>query len=400
VRIDLETWLSAPPDAVWPYVSDATKMCLWSRAPIRRLEPGDGDVPGAMGELREVSIPWPGTLGATLRVSKQDGRRSTRLEEVIEDSQPPSRLVYRVVRVIGGMPVRGHRGEMRLEPRNGGTRFTWDVSFEFGLPGIGAGMKRILLPQLEASLASLARVVVGAPGVATPPSPPLEEPEAELRRLRAESARILAEQRELAHALASAGDPKQWFSRIYALVTENQIAACDSGRVTHPAWVLRLVPRFHGYYMESLAAWQRDRGGESHWRSAFHGMERADATAASPFEAVIQCVLRGARAHIDEDLPRALAEVHFAHYRSRCTMARFRADYTLMGDVFREATDRLMHELPPERVSRFGRAVELLPREAKDALAARGAIDLPRARRKAFERGERIASLLARHAGE
>jgi len=38
VRLDLETWLSAPPDAVWPYVSDATKMSLWSLAPIRRLD--------------------------------------------------------------------------------------------------------------------------------------------------------------------------------------------------------------------------------------------------------------------------------------------------------------------------------------------------------------------------
>jgi uncharacterized protein YndB with AHSA1/START domain len=399
VRLDLATWLSAPPDAVWPYVSDATKMSLWSLAPIRRLEPGDGDVPGATGELREVSILWPAPLGAALRVRKKAGVRATRLEEVIEHSEPPRRLVYRVVRVKGGMPVRGHRGEMRLQPERGGTRLTWDVSFEFGLPGVGAGIKRILLPQLEESLASLARVVVGAPSLPLAPLAPLDESDAELRRLRDEARRILAEQRALASDLQRAGDPKQWFTRIYVKVTGNQIAACDSGRVQHPAWVLRLVPRFHAYYVESLAAWRRDRGGESHWRAAFHGMERSEAAAASPFEAVVQCILRGARAHIDEDLPRALAEVHFEHYRARCTMARFRADYALMGDVFHDASESLMHELPPELVSRLGRALDLLPREAKDALTARQAIDLPRARRKAFERGERIAALLAKHAG-
>ena len=380
MKLFLEQQLHVPAAAAWRFLVDPEKMNLWSDANIALLAPGDADEPGGVGAMRRVTIR---TLG-----------RETAFDEVIEVSEPPHRLVYRVVR---GLPIRDHRGEITLvdEP-SGGSRLTWTVDAEFLVPGMDAGAGMVLRSQLQSSLRTLARVSRGGPRAPVALVQPKRiDAELDLEPLWAEAKDILERQRKLAQRLREEGDPKAWFTRVYVLVTENQIALCRSGKVAHPAWVLRLIPRFHHYYVDNLLRARGERPGhaEEHWRHAFRGMERARRRMSDQGMAVVWGILRGAEAHIEEDLPRALADVYIEDYADVCSYARFRADYVLMAGVFRDAGQRIVDEMPKSYVPAPLRYLfPVLPLELKDAVFNRSYYDVPRARLKAFERGSRLVT--------
>lgn len=375
MKISLDQFLPVEPKLAWPFIADPALMNRWSRAPIHALALGDGGHPGGVGALRTVTLR---ALGKRIH-----------LEEVVERSDPPHRIVYRV---IGGAPLRNHRGEITLERAGRGCRLRWRVDYESPLSGVDHGMRWILERQLGDSLAKLAIVVREATPQPFPPSIHLEEPAQ--GRLWDDCEAILEEQRTLAESLENANDPKQWFARVYAFVTEEQLTLCRSGQIAHVPWVLRIVPRFHDYYVDNLRRWRAPSEGqaEAHWRSAFRAMEQADRWFKDPLAALAYGLAKGVQAHIEEDLPRALADVFVAEYAGVCDYARFRADYLLMGDVFRRASERLLARMPSRSFPLYARVLlPLLPREGQDAFIHRRFYDIPRERRRAFERGERLA---------
>ena len=374
LQIALARELAGSVEAVWPLLTDPARMNEWSEAPVRALAPGDGGRMDGVGALRRVLAPGP--------------TGEVRLLEVIEASEPPHRLVYRVVN--GPSMVKEHRGEQTLERLPaGGTRLRWEVRIELHVGAAEALVRSSLVPSLERSLDVLARLardaapepVRGARELSAVDTTPL------LREARA----ILEAQGQLAIELREANDPKWAFARVYELVTEAQLEHLAAGRVRHPEWVLHLVPRFHHYYTTNLEAW---RGGrrldvELPWAQSFAAAESADGGA----RALALGLGLGVRAHIEEDLPRALADVWITHFRERCDYARFRADYLSMGDIFEVAGERLLRELPAGVLPGWMRAMRaILPKPARDALTNANAYDVPRARRMAFERGARLAA--------
>lgn len=381
MRLHLEQHVAAPPETLWPHVTEPARMNRWSLATISAGEPGDGGGLDGIGAQREVRLRTP--LGPV------------RLREVIWDAAPPARLVYRVV---AEPPLRRHRGELRLEPAGGGTRLTWDVEAELLVPGLGAAMAILLRRQLARSLAELAALAARGELAARAPSPaPRPDPDEglDLAPLYQAAAAVAEEQRHLADQLTEARDPKRWFSRVYQFVTEEQLAACRRGEVRHPAWVLRLVPIFHDYYEGSLRRHRGEAPGrpEAHWATAFRRMEAP----AEPGLGLFLGLLAGVRAHVEEDLPRALGEVYLRAYDGRCDYARFRADYLLMGDIFGAASDRLRELIPREHLPASAKLLgPPLPRELREALSQRRFYDMPRRRRVAFERGERLVAFARR----
>lgn len=380
MHLVFERDLAVPPAAAWPLLTDPGLMNRWSTARVTSLAPGDGGGPGGVGALRAIA------LGS--------GARGLTFEEVIEEAEAPHRLAYRVV---AGLPIRRHRGLVTLDARGGGAHLRWSVELDFPAPGMELLARRLLAPQLDASLDALARVAVETPAASLPAPPPQRriDESGELPALYAAAEACAARQRALADELAA--DPKRWFPRVYQFVTELQIEGCRRGDFTHPGWVLRLVPAFHAYFESNLArARQAAPGLEAHWRSSFRAMDQAARWfRRDELRAIFYGVAKGMQAHIEEDLPRALAETYARHYAGRCDYARFRADYLRMSGVFRAAGQRLGAEVPDRLLplrARLLRAV--LPAEAGDWLLNRSFYDLPRERRKAFERGERIAALL------
>ncbi|MHC4391174.1 MAG: DUF5995 family protein, partial [Planctomycetota bacterium] len=215
-----------------------------------------------------------------------------------------------------------------------------------------------------------------------------------LEPLYEEADRIHREQIALCERLDAARDPKRWFAHAYERVTRIQLRSCRAGRFTHTAWVLHAIPLFHEYYAVNLGRCEGTLPGEpeSHWRDAFRAAERLGE---SRGVSIFRGLRRGARAHIEEDLPRTLARVYVDHYRGLCDYARFRADYVLMAGTFPEASAGVIARVPARRIPWHLRAIlAVMPDEIQDAYARRRFYDLPKARMAAFERGARIAAML------
>lgn len=377
MKVTITRLVDAPRSAVWRLITDPARMNEWSLAAIALDDPGEGGRPDGVGALRSATV--------------RSGPMRSVLREVVEVSEPPSRMVYRV---IGGVPLRHHRGEITLTSEGAATRLAWEVEMTFPVPGIEAVTRASVVPQLEESVTRLASVARGAAEVEVAPYVAFED---DTGTLDAEAEAICEDQRALAARLEAAGDPRHWFARVYSLVTRCQLDAARSGSVTHRAWVLRLIPVFHRYYVDNLRRFVGELDGacEAHWVIAF---QRAVPRRGERLLTTLRESFRDAvRAHIEGDLARALAEVHARFYAGRCELVRFRADYLLMTPTFREASERFIDALPRAYVPIEMRlARRWAPAEAVDLVTTRTFYDYIGARAAAFERalvlvGERSA---------
>lgn len=362
----LDTWLPAPPAAVWPLISEPDGINRWSVATVRGLDPGDGGGFGGVGALRQVVLPF----GLPV------------ISEVVQEARPPQRFVYRAV---GSRVIRYHRGVLALASEGSGTRLRWQVDMALPGPGATTVVQRALRPQLERSLALLAAVVddAGEPALA---DRHLEDPaDAELAAAaHATAARLGA----LADAMRAHDDARHWFSRVYQYVTEEMISACCRDELAHPGWALRLIPRFHELYTRSL-----DGPPEAHWHEAFEAVAVAGRDEDAAPAVFWQALVAGARAHIEGDLPRALASTYVEHYQGRCAYERFRADFLLLAAPLQRAWRRLADEVPARWFPPTVRALHrVLPPEAVEELTAKRFYDPLAARAPAFERGRLLAT--------
>ena len=381
LRLELARELPVSASAAWPHLAEPALISRWSTAPVESVALGDGGHPAGVGALRVVKLP--------------DRPRLT-LEEVIEHSEAPHRLGYRVFR---GAPIRAHRGLVELgDLAGGGCRLRWTVELDGGLPGIERVAAARLRPGLAASLDRLVVCLAADAGAGAPPPPPrsLDETDDTLARLAATATACAAEQRRLADELLAAADDRGWFARVYQYVTEQMLADATGGRFAHPAWLLRLIPTFHRLYVDNLHRRLGRAAGEveAHWRRAFVATERLRGRGRSDFEAAVTSIFVGMRAHIEHDLPRALCEVHVRHYAGRCDYARFRSDYLRMADVFVAAGDRLLIDLPrgswPVRARLLDR---FTPRLLRGRMLERRVYPIGPRRREAFERGLALVAM-------
>lgn len=361
--VRLEARLPGIPPAVWPFLTEPALLNRWSTAPVQGLETGDGGGFGTVGALRHVRLPSP----------------LPTLTEAIQHADPPVRFVYRAV---GSRAVRYHRGVLRLSPDGGGTRLRWEIGMALAVPGATALVRRMLEPRLEESIQRLSSVVGDAPHVTVPHQSFADDPDpaaADTARDTAEALRVLAEEME------ARGDTRHWFSRVYQYVTEAMVEACARGNVAHRTWALRLVPRFHQLYRRSV-----DGSPEPHWREAFQAIDAAGSSGPLAFWGAL---VAGARAHIEGDLPRALAATYTDHYRHRCDYERFRADFLLLAAPLQDAWQRLASQVPSRWFPPHLRLLDhLLPAEAVEHLTAKRFYDPLTARRHAFEQGRVLAA--------
>ncbi len=139
VQVGAESVTGAAPEAVWALVADATRYPQWGPWSAAGYQGTAGHALGSVYWLRSASRAY--------------GRHVTSVERVEEIDQN-CRLVYTV---LGGMPVRGYRGEVVLTPVAEGTRISWTVSWDKTLLGrlVWRGM-RDFLPGMLTSLTTAA----------------------------------------------------------------------------------------------------------------------------------------------------------------------------------------------------------------------------------------------------
>lgn len=142
------------------------------------------------------------------------------------------------------------------------------------------------------------------------------------------------------------------FLRCYALMTGNMITALDTGRFQDPEWVRDLIYGFAGYYFRALDAYERGADDTPLvWKRA-HDLARSSTTT------VMEDLLLGINAHVNHDLPLALADslgAQWADLLPAQREARF-GDHAEVNRVIAETTDAVQAEV----AQRYGRLLGVL----------------------------------------
>lgn len=152
--------------------------------------------------------------------------------------------------------------------------------------------------------------------------------------------------------------------------------------------MLRLIPRFHELYAKSLFTFEAGEPTAPPWHKAWSTAEAGGAQRSA--QLVMKALLQGVAAHIEVDLPRALADTYLRDFQDRCDYTYFRADYIRMANIFRKASDRLMAQMPNQFQPAWLRIARgALPPELSDQLMNRY-YDVARRRLEAFEKGKEL----------
>jgi hypothetical protein len=115
-EIDERVWTAADPDTVYALLAKGATWPVWS--PIESFElQQEGD--GAPEGLNAVRVFRTG--------------RTTSVERLVE-LRPGRRLSYTL---LDGLPLRGYRADVDLEPHDGGTNIRWHSTFEPKRRGTG-----------------------------------------------------------------------------------------------------------------------------------------------------------------------------------------------------------------------------------------------------------------------
>lgn len=140
LSVAAEAVTSAPPEAVWPLVSDVVRYAQWGPW-------------SAAGYRDGAATHKPGVVYWLRSKQTYAGRAVTTVERV-DELEENHRVAYSL---LGGMPVRNYRAEILLTPVPEGTRIQWDASWDRTLLGrlVQRGL-RSFFPQVISSLAAAA----------------------------------------------------------------------------------------------------------------------------------------------------------------------------------------------------------------------------------------------------
>ena len=113
---------TASPERVFAIVADGAGWSRWAGPVVVRSwwEREGTPPPGGIGAIRALGL-------------KRIGSR----EEIVA-YDPPHHLGYTL---LSGMPVRGYRADVRIEPDGTGSRIVWGGSFEPKLPGTAGALR-------------------------------------------------------------------------------------------------------------------------------------------------------------------------------------------------------------------------------------------------------------------
>lgn len=123
---------AVPPEILWQVVTDHEGMGRWLGVPVKVIAAPPG---GGVGTVRRIAA---GPLS---------------IDEEVVVFEPPRRMIYRIVR---GLPVRYHRGEVRISPfRDDGSELAWEITIASGVPFLAETVSGILRRRINRGLRAL-----------------------------------------------------------------------------------------------------------------------------------------------------------------------------------------------------------------------------------------------------
>lgn len=125
-----------PPEILWGIVTDHEGMSRWLGADVRVVA---ASAEGGVGTVRRISA---GPL---------------RIDEEVVAWDPPRRMVYRIVR---GLPLRYHRGEVRVAPwGDGESELAWEITIASGIPKLADAIATLLRRRINRGLRTLREIL-------------------------------------------------------------------------------------------------------------------------------------------------------------------------------------------------------------------------------------------------
>jgi hypothetical protein len=121
--ISERAWAPAPPGAVYALLRSGRTWPEWSPIGGFELEREGAHGGESVGAIREFRTGW------------------ARSREEIVELVPERRFSYAL---LSGLPLRGYRADVDLEPRDGGTAIHWCSRFHPKIPGTGWLFRRSL----------------------------------------------------------------------------------------------------------------------------------------------------------------------------------------------------------------------------------------------------------------
>ena len=120
-EINATAWTAASPAQVYRLLTEGATWPVWSPIGSFELEAEGPDGGESLGAIRAFHT----------------GRTTSR-EEIVE-LRPDRRFSYAL---LSGLPMRGYRADVDLEPKDGGTSIRWHSSFDAKWPGTGGLLRR------------------------------------------------------------------------------------------------------------------------------------------------------------------------------------------------------------------------------------------------------------------
>jgi len=134
---EIVEWSAAPPERVWELLADARGWPAWAAFSHAALEREGAPTADGVGAVRAF------------------GTGPVRSREEVVAFEPPRHFAYVLQR---GLPVRGYRADVVLEPTGAGTRICWSSSFVTAVvPGTAAGLEWFLRTFIRDTARRLAR---------------------------------------------------------------------------------------------------------------------------------------------------------------------------------------------------------------------------------------------------
>jgi uncharacterized protein YndB with AHSA1/START domain len=130
--VHVEHDFSKPPERIFAHLAEHENLAAVFGTKVKRLSDGEGGERNGVGSRRQLQM---GPLAP--------------FEETVTEFAPPERIVYRITK---GGPLRGHVGTMTFVPKDGGTRFIYDIRIASPIPGLAPVVRGMLTRSIVKSL--------------------------------------------------------------------------------------------------------------------------------------------------------------------------------------------------------------------------------------------------------
>lgn len=136
-HVEVKRRFAAPRQKVWDVYTDHVGWQEWTKLGKVRLDPPGKEHKNGVGCVRVITAAGYET------------------HEEIVGFDPPNKLTYRVIK--GGLPFKGHLGEVFFTDDGKGTLIVWKCRFESKIPGLGGLMARFVASIFRGALSGLDR---------------------------------------------------------------------------------------------------------------------------------------------------------------------------------------------------------------------------------------------------